>query len=100
MTTLELDTAINESGLVLARSGYTTIMDLAKLRKKGFFIPTPGQFEQLYLAEKLQSEQIAPFCFQDDFNIEKLTMATQFSGFSSLENHTDFKALFSLFQGE
>jgi hypothetical protein len=28
-------------------SGYTTIMDLAKLCKKAFFIPTPGQYEQI-----------------------------------------------------
>jgi predicted glycosyltransferase len=32
--------------MVLSRSGYTTIIDLAKLNKKAFFIPTPGQFEQ------------------------------------------------------
>jgi hypothetical protein len=36
-------------------------MDLAKLEKKAFFIPTPGQYEQLYLAKKLEEEGIAPF---------------------------------------
>ena len=51
MTSKELEYAINSSNLVISRPGYTTVMDLAKLNKKAVFIPTPGQFEQLYLAE-------------------------------------------------
>ncbi len=49
----ELEHAINSSKVVIARSGYTTLMDLAKLGKEAFFIPTPGQFEQKYLAERM-----------------------------------------------
>jgi UDP-N-acetylglucosamine:LPS N-acetylglucosamine transferase len=52
MTSGQLEQTFNESELVLCRSGYTTVMDLAKLGKKCFFIPTPGQFEQEYLAKK------------------------------------------------
>ncbi|MFD0777529.1 glycosyltransferase [Flavobacterium myungsuense] len=37
MTSNELEQAFNESKVVLCRSGYTTIMDLAKLRKKLFY---------------------------------------------------------------
>ncbi len=48
MESAELERTINKSHLVLSRSGYTTIMDLAKLEKKAFFIPTPGQYEQEY----------------------------------------------------
>lgn len=46
-------------GLILAakhivcRSGYSTIMDLAALGKRTELIPTPGQGEQEYLAERL-----------------------------------------------
>jgi hypothetical protein len=36
----------------------------SKTRKKAFFIPTPGQYEQLYLAKKLEEEGIAPFHFK------------------------------------
>jgi predicted glycosyltransferase len=54
------------------RSGYTTIMDLVRLVKKAFFIPTPGQYEQLYLAKKLQEEGLAPYAEQDDFKIDYL----------------------------
>ena len=36
MTSKELETAINSSQLVVSRSGYTTIMDLAKLENNQF----------------------------------------------------------------
>lgn len=100
MTSTELETAINKSDLIVSRSGYTTIMDLAKLEKKAFFIPTPGQFEQRYLAEKLKKEHIVPFCDQDDFTIERLHDVINYKGFASVKNKTDFKALFSLFERE
>lgn len=36
--------------LIIARSGYTTLMELAALKKAAVLIPTPGQTEQIYLA--------------------------------------------------
>ncbi|MBE0478480.1 glycosyltransferase [Candidatus Aerophobetes bacterium] len=42
---------MNRSRLVITRSGYTTLMELAVLGKKALLIPTPGQTEQIYLAE-------------------------------------------------
>lgn len=42
---------LNRSRIVVARAGYSTLMDLCSLRKRGFLIPTPGQLEQEYLAE-------------------------------------------------
>ena len=97
MTSKELERAIIESKLILSRPGYTTIMDLAKLQKKAFFIPTPGQYEQIYLAEKFQKENVAPFCNQKDFNIEKLKEVKHFKGFSSIQSNIDYQELFSLF---
>ena len=41
---------MNRSKLVITRPGYTTIMELSLLGKKALFIPTPGQTEQVYLA--------------------------------------------------
>src|SRR5699024_10191085 len=41
---------LNRARLILTRSGYTTLMELATLGKRGVFIPTPGQSEQEYLA--------------------------------------------------
>ena len=100
MTSTELETTINESELVLARSGYTTVMDLSKLEKKAFFIPTPGQYEQLYLAKRLEEDNVVPFCNQENFNINKLKDVKQFKGFSSIDNNTEYQKLFSLFQSK
>ncbi len=42
---------MNRAKFVICRSGYTTMMELAELqKKKGLFIPTPGQTEQEYLS--------------------------------------------------
>ena len=96
----ELEKLFNESQLVLCRSGYTTVMDLAKLGKKAFFIPTPGQFEQEYLAEKFQEDGLVPFWNQEDFSIEKLKEVQNFKGLSNFERELDWQKLFSLFERE
>ncbi len=46
----ERENLLNRSKIVVARSGYSTLMDLFSLRKRGLLIPTPGQLEQEYLA--------------------------------------------------
>ncbi|WP_296380686.1 glycosyltransferase [Winogradskyella sp.] len=97
MTSAELEVAINESNLILSRSGYTTIMDLAKLEKKAFFIPTPGQFEQEYLAKKLNKEGIVPSATQDEFDIKMLSNVENYSGFQSQEYIVNYRKLFRLF---
>ncbi|MUU78613.1 glycosyltransferase [Winogradskyella sp. HL2-2] len=97
MASKQLETAINESELILSRSGYTTIMDLAKLEKKAFFIPTPGQFEQEYLAKKLDSEGITPYCEQDNFDINLLKNVDTYSGFKFEEYELNYHKLFRLF---
>jgi len=72
MNSNEIETTFNESNHILCRSGYTTVMDLAKLNKKAFFIPTPGQYEQEYLAKKFDKEGIIPTCKQEKFTINNL----------------------------
>ena len=44
---------IQQTKTVVSRSGYSTLMDLKKLNAKAYLIPTPGQFEQLYLHKHL-----------------------------------------------
>lgn len=100
MTSQQLQDTFNKSRLIVSRSGYTTVMDLAKLGKKAFFIPTPGQFEQEYLAKKLQEDGLVPYCKQDEFNVEKLRVVDEFKGLSSFDFEINFKSLFSLFKGE
>ncbi|RMA66356.1 glycosyltransferase [Ulvibacter antarcticus] len=100
MQTEALETAINESELVLSRSGYTTILDLAVLEKKAFFIPTPGQYEQKYLAKRLKSTGIVPSCNQENFKIEKLEQLKLYKGLTDFKATTDFASLFRLFEGK
>ncbi len=84
----DLEKAINKSDLIISRSGYSTIMDLATLQKKAFFIPTPGQTEQEYLATHLNELQIAPFCKQNDFNLSKLSVLKNYTGFDTRFKNT------------
>ncbi|PWK18980.1 glycosyltransferase [Xanthomarina spongicola] len=98
MTTENLETSLNESKLIISRSGYTSVMDLAKLKKQAFFIPTPGQFEQEYLAERLNSQGLVPSCSQDEFNISKLENITNYKGLSDFDYEINYKKLFSLFK--
>ncbi|MFD2551184.1 glycosyltransferase [Bizionia sediminis] len=98
LTADRLEQVINQSELVLSRSGYTTIMDLATLQKKAFFIPTPGQFEQTYLAKRLKKQGLAPYCQQDKFTSSALEAVKYYKGLHTFKQETDFKDLFSLFQ--
>ena len=98
MNSRQLEQIFNESDLVLCRSGYTTIMDLAKLGKKAFFIPTPGQYEQEYLAKKLQQEGYFPYSKQEDFRIENLSEIEQYTGLPKTETLLDWNLLFQVFE--
>ena len=100
MNTEELENTFNESEIVLCRSGYTTIMDLAQLGKKAFFIPTPGQYEQEYLAKKLKREGLVPFSKQADFKIEKLMEIDLFKGLKNFGTDITWNKLFCLFEGK
>ena len=71
MPTKELEEVILHATFVIARSGYSSVMDLLKLEKKAIFIPTPGQTEQEYLAQHLLQQQLAYCTNQETFNLEK-----------------------------
>lgn len=61
----QLSQLLQGAEFVICRSGYSTVMDLLLLGKKGIYIPTPGQTEQEYLAIRLM-EQHWGFCFNQD----------------------------------
>ncbi len=88
LSTDGLQKALDRSEIVLSRSGYTTIMDLHKLGKKAFFIPTPGQFEQEYLAQYLGDKKIVPFCNQEDFTLDQLEIISDYKGLGSIHSST------------
>ena len=76
----ELNQAILDSNIIICRSGYSTIMDLAILEKKAFFIPTTGQYEQEYLATYLEEIEAAPFSSEKEFKIEMLDRVVGYKG--------------------
>jgi uncharacterized protein (TIGR00661 family) len=98
MNSRQLEQTFNESEIVLCRSGYTTIMDLVKLEKKAFFIPTPGQYEQVYLAKKLKEEGLVPYATQENFSIENLKELDNFKGLPLLESSINWENLFKVFK--
>ncbi len=91
MTADELNRAVMASSLIISRSGYSTVMDLAALGKKAIFIPTPGQTEQEHLAWEFNRRKIYYAAQQDDFNIQK-AMA-EVVGYSGLQLPDNWKAL-------
>lgn len=95
MKSAALEEAINSSEVVLCRSGYTTVMDLAKLEKKAFFIPTPGQYEQEYLAKRLDKKGLVPYATQEEFTLDDLKRVNSYSGLVNFEREIDYGRLFS-----
>jgi UDP-N-acetylglucosamine:LPS N-acetylglucosamine transferase len=67
-----LKQVMEEASLVIARCGYSTVMDLAALRKKSILVPTPGQTEQSYLSEHLMKKGFALCASQDKFRLTNL----------------------------
>ena len=81
----DLNLVMEESDMVVCRSGYSTIMDLAKLGKSAILVPTPGQTEQVYLAKTLFKKGICYFKDQSDFKLTKAIAKTQlYSGFRAM----------------
>lgn len=97
MNTRQIEQTFNESEIVLSRSGYTTIMDLAILQKKAFFIPTPGQYEQEYLAKKLKNNNLVPYVEQDNFRIEALAEIKNYQGLPIVNTAFDWTDILKVF---
>lgn len=90
LPTRELQNVIEQSDCVIARSGFSTVMDLAKLGKKAIFIPTPGQTEQEYLAERLMKKKIAYAMDQNSFELTKAWEESKiYGGFNSANTYSE-----------
>lgn len=85
---IELNDLINKSELIISRSGYSTIMDLAVLGKNAILIPTPGQTEQEYLADYLLNKSSFFYMKQDEFSLNKAVEgAKKYSGIRIRNNY-------------
>ncbi|MFM1877111.1 MAG: hypothetical protein RL266_2848 [Bacteroidota bacterium] len=86
-----LQKEIAKARLVVSRSGYSTIMDLAAMGKQAVFVPTPGQTEQEYLAQRYHAEGTHMMMTQSRFNLQQAwDERDRFSGFEPREN-VEFK---------
>ena len=80
--TSEINKYILESEIIIARSGYSTIMDLQKMQSKAIFVPTPGQTEQEYLAKSLKERGVCFYQKQNEFDLNKaIHESKNYSGF-------------------
>lgn len=79
LSTDELILEAQKAEFIISRSGYSTIMDIATLKKKSILVPTPGQTEQEYLGKYLAKKRFA-FCVnQEEFLLqENINEARQF----------------------
>jgi hypothetical protein len=62
---------LSKKPIVVCRSGYSTLMDIAFTGNKAILIPTPGQTEQEYLALFLEEKGFYLSCEQKTLNLEK-----------------------------
>lgn len=100
MLTGELERTLRRSKLVISRSGYSSIMDLEAIGAKTFFVPTPGQYEQEYLAEHMKNLGYSDFVNQNEFSLEKLHQGSKYKGFGQNKTpKTNFDvSLFDVFK--
>jgi len=62
---------MTKAEFIISRCGYSTVMDIAVMKKKSILIPTPGQPEQEYLAGYLMNKRFA-FCIsQQIFSLNR-----------------------------
>jgi predicted glycosyltransferase len=88
----EMREAILKSSIVIARSGYSTIMDLATLGKKAVFIPTPGQTEQEYLATLMMQRGVAFTQMQSALDLQAAILESEkYIGFATFENANELE---------
>lgn len=86
----QLEDAIQSSSIVIARSGYSSIMDLLKLKKKSILIPTPGQTEQEYLGQHLLQNKLAFCCAQETFDLKNALEAASVFEYSVFDRDASF----------
>lgn len=83
LPTTELTPLLKKANLIICRPGYSTIMDLAALNKKAVLVPTPGQTEQVYLAQSLKRKAIFYSEIQTRFSLD--TALSEYQSYSGIQ---------------
>ena len=88
-----LNKVLQQSKVVISRSGYTTVMDLVKLGSKAILVPTPGQTEQEYLGKYLLSKRYFYSVSQKEFSfIKEINKAAKFA----FNKHEGFEEIYKV----
>lgn len=95
----ELEELIRQSRILITRSGYSSIMDLHALDVKALLVPTPGQSEQEYLADRMQLKGWFLNVRQDEFswNSVKETLDHPWPEIKKTSKSFDYATLFDVF---
>lgn len=71
LTAEALQAVLENSSIVIARSGYSSMMDFSRLHCTTILIPTPGQTEQEYLAKRCEQKGYAIHAEQLDLDLNQ-----------------------------
>jgi UDP:flavonoid glycosyltransferase YjiC (YdhE family) len=81
----ELEAVMSGADVVLSRSGYSTVMDLAVTGRKAIFVPTLGQTEQEYLAQLYHQRGLHLHVPQRQFDLHAaMAQVGRFRGFGAV----------------
>ena len=78
----ELNLVLQQSKIIICRSGYSSVMDLVKIQKQAILVPTPGQTEQEYLARYLQEQGLFLCIEQKYFSLQDALQKIKFCAFT------------------
>ncbi len=85
--TSDLADFFTRNDIIICRSGYSTLMDLAFFRqKKLILIPTPGQTEQEYLAYRLAQKRLCTVQEQAQIDLAKVLRSLETINFFAIPN--------------
>ncbi len=68
----KLQEMLKNAEIIIVRAGYSTIMDLFKIKRSAILIPTPGQTEQEYLANYLHNNNLFYYVEQKSLCANKI----------------------------
>lgn len=83
---VQLAAEIAQADIIISRSGYSTVMDVAGRGKKCLFVPTPGQSEQIYLADYLQQKRLCIRFHQAGFSLSDALQQAERFRFAPVDN--------------
>ena len=85
----ELNKVMEQSKIIIGRSGYTSVMDLVALGKHAILIPTPGQTEQEYLAGYLSDKGFFYTASEESFSLKELIKKSQEFEFKKIQSYRE-----------